>query len=342
MRLFHSTLFATAFLTATAPVAYADINVVTSIKPVHSLAASVMQGVATPTLLIAGAGSPHTYALKPSQAKTLQEADVIFWIGHDLEAFLEKPIEAIAANALSVELSQSHELKKLAFREGGAFDSHDHDEHDEHGHDEHDHDKHDEHDHDKHDENGHDDHDHDKHDENGHGEFDPHFWLDPKNAIAMVAEIQEHLSKIDPANAATYQSNAANISSQLDTLIAEIDAELEPVRNQGYIVFHDAYQYFEHRFGMSAIGSITVSPEVMPGAERISTLQAKVRELGAGCVFSEPQFEPKLVDVITENTQAGKGVLDPLGAGLENGSSLYFDLIRNMAKSLKDCLVKTS
>ena len=158
----------------------------------------------------------------------------------------------------------------------------------------------------------------------------------------MVAEIQEHLSKIDPANAATYQSNAANISSQLDTLIAEIDAELEPVRNQGYIVFHDAYQYFEHRFGMSAIGSITVSPEVLPGAERISTLQHKVRELGAGCVFSEPQFEPKLVDVITENTQAGKGVLDPLGAGLEDGPSLYFDLIRNMAKSLKDCLVKTS
>ena len=360
MRHFHSTLFATAFLTATAPVAYADINVVTSIKPVHSLAASVMQGVATPTLLIAGAGSPHTYALKPSQAKTLQEADVIFWIGHDLEAFLEKPIEAIAANALSVELSQSHGLKKLAFREGGAFDSHDHDEHDEHGHDEHghdehDHDKHDEHghddhDHDKHDEHGHDDHDHDKHDEHGHdeheghdhGEFDPHFWLDPKNAIAMVAEIQEHLSKIDPANAATYQSNAANISSQLDTLIAEIDAELEPVKNQGYIVFHDAYQYFEHRFGMSAIGSVTVSPEVMPGAERISTLQAKVRELGAGCVFSEPQFEPKLAEVVTENTQAGKGVLDPLGAALENGPSLYFDLIRNMAKSLKDCLVKTS
>ena len=158
----------------------------------------------------------------------------------------------------------------------------------------------------------------------------------------MVAEIQEHLSKIDPANAATYQSNAANISSQLDTLIAEIDAELEPVKNQGYIVFHDAYQYFEHRFGMSAIGSVTVSPEVMPGAERISTLQAKVRELGAGCVFSEPQFEPKLAEVVTENTQAGKGVLDPLGAALENGPSLYFDLIRNMAKSLKDCLVKTS
>lgn len=337
MRLFHSTIFATAILTATAPVAYADINVVTSIKPVHSLAASVMQGVAAPTLLIAGAGSPHTYALKPSQARTLQEADVIFWIGHDLEAFLEKPIEAIAANALSVELSQSHGLKKLAFREGGAFDSHDHDEHDEHGHDDHDHDKHDEHDHDKHDEHG-----HDEHEGHDHGEFDPHFWLDPKNAIAMVAEIQEHLSKIDPANAATYQSNAANISSQLDTLIAEIDAELEPVRNQGYIVFHDAYQYFEHRFGVSAIGSITVSPEVLPGAERISTLQAKVRELGAGCVFSEPQFEPKLVDVVTENTQAGKGVLDPLGAALENGPSLYFDLIRNMAKSLKDCLVKAS
>jgi zinc transport system substrate-binding protein len=128
--------------------------------------------------------------------------------------------------------------------------------------------------------------------------------------------------------------------TELDNLVAEVDAELEPVRGRGYIVFHDAYQYFEKRFGVSAVGSITVSPEVLPGAERVRELQEKVRDIDATCVFSEPQFEPKLVTTITENTNAGTGVLDPIGASIDDGPELYFTLIRNMAKSLKDCLIK--
>ena len=127
---------------------------------------------------------------------------------------------------------------------------------------------------------------------------------------------------------------------KLDNLVAEVDAELEPVKGRGYIVFHDAYQYFERRFGVSAIGSITVSPDVLPGAERVRELQEKVRDIDATCVFSEPQFEPKLVTTITENTNAGTGVLDPIGASIDDGPELYFTLIRNMAKSLKDCLIK--
>ena len=127
---------------------------------------------------------------------------------------------------------------------------------------------------------------------------------------------------------------------KLDNLVAEVDAELEPVKGRGYIVFHDAYQYFERRFGVSAIGSITVSPDVLPGAERVRELQEKVRDIDATCVFSEPQFEPKLVTTITENTNAGTGVLDPIGASIDDGPELYFTLIRNMAKSLKDCLLK--
>ena len=128
--------------------------------------------------------------------------------------------------------------------------------------------------------------------------------------------------------------------SKLDNLMAEIDNELQPVRGRGYVVFHDAYQYFENRFGVSAIGSITVSPEVMPGAERVAELREKVKSLDATCVFSEPQFEPKLVKTVTENTNAGTGVLDPLGSSIKDGPELYFTLIRNMAKSLKDCLLK--
>jgi zinc transport system substrate-binding protein len=323
MRFTKSVVLATTMLSSSMTLAYADVKVVASIKPVHSLVSAVMDGVAKPTLLVEGAASPHTYSLKPSQAKQLQEADIVFWMSHDLEAFLENSIENIAQDAVSVPLIESHNLTKLSFREGGAFDAHGHDDHD---------DKHDDHD-DKHD-----DHD-DKHDD--HDETDPHVWLDPQNAKALVHEIEEQLAKIDPENAEVYEANASIVMKKLDKLTNEIDVDLKPIRSRGYVVFHDAYQYFEKRFGISAIGSITVSPEVMPGAERVRELQEKVRELDATCVFSEPQFQPKLVATVTENTNAGTGVLDPLGASLEDSPELYFKLIRNMANSLKGCLMKT-
>ena len=344
MRAIRSALLASTFLFTSTAAATADVKVVASIKPVHSLVASVMQGVSEPSLLVEGAGSPHTYSLKPSQAKELQAADIVFWMSHDLEAFLENSIESIAKNAKAVSLMDSHGLIKLNFREGGAFDAHDHG-HDDHGddkHDDHGHDEHDDHGDDKHDDHGHDKHDDhgdDKHDDHGHDEVDPHVWLDPRNAKSLVHEIEEHLAEIDPSNAAKYEVNAKAVMKKLDALTQEIEADLKPVRGRGYVVFHDAYQYFEKRFGVSAVGSITVSPEVLPGAERVSELRDKVRSLSASCVFSEPQFEPKLVKTITENTDAGTGVLDPLGANIKDGPELYFTLIRNMAKSLKDCLL---
>ena len=426
MRLFKSFFLATTILSAGAATAKADVNVVASIKPVHSLVAAVMEGVGTPYLIVEGAASPHTYALKPSQAAKLQNADIVFWVGDQLEAFLEKPIEGIATKATSVTLIESHGLNQIKFREGGAFDSHDHDDHaedkhddhghndhakdkhdehghddhaehkhDDHGHDDHANDRHDEHGHndhandkhdghghddhaedkhddhghddhandkhdghghddhaedkhddhghddhakDKHDEHGHDDHAKDKHDDHGHDEFDPHVWLDPVNAKAIVHEIEAALSDADPANAGTYEANAAALMAKIDTLVEEVQVELNPVKDRGFIVFHDAYQHFEMRFGMRAVGSITVSPEVMPGAERIRELQDKVRSLDASCVFSEPQFAPKLVSTVTETTGAGTGVLDPLGASIKDGPGLYFTLIRNMASALKECL----
>ena len=327
MRSFRIAFLATTILSAGGSLAQADVKVVTSIKPIHSLVSAVMEGVGEPSLLVKGAGSPHTYSLKPSQAKQLQEADLVFWMGHDLEAFLENSIESVATNAKSVSLMDSHGLIKLEFREGAAFE--DHGDHDDHKKDDHGHDDHDDH---KKDDHGHDDH--------GHTETDPHVWLDPVNAKALVHEIEEALIEADPANASAYEANAETMMFRLDNLVAEIDAELQPVKGRGYVVFHDAYQYFENRFGVSAVGSITVSPEVLPGAERVAELREKVRNLDATCVFSEPQFEPKLVMTITENTNAGTGVLDPLGASIADGPELYFTLIRNMAKSLKDCLLK--
>ena len=322
-----------------ASAAKADIEVVTSIKPVHSLVSGVMAGVGNPLVIIEGAGSPHTYSLKPSQAKQLQDAKLVFWMGDELETFLAGPIENIAQNATAIKLTDAHG-QKTKFREGGMFDDHGHDDHDEHDHekhdehdhekhdehdhekhDEHDHEKHDEHDHEKHDEHDHekhDEHDHEKHDEHdhekhakkehddhgdhdghddhGHGEFDPHVWLDPVNAKAIVHEIEEALVKADPEHASIYETNAHKMMEKLDSLVVELSDELEPVHEKGFIVFHDAYQYFEQRFDVAAIGSITVSPEVMPGAERVRKLREKISELSVTCVFSEPQFEPKLVE----------------------------------------------
>ncbi len=367
-----TTLLAATFLVGSAFAAQADVKVATSIKPVHSLVAAVMEGVGTPGLIVDGAGSPHTYALKPSKARLLENADVVFWIGHELEAFLEKPVETIAAKAQSVELIDAHGLVKLGFREGGPFEKHGHGDHDDHGHgaetkkgrghaktaaSDHDHD----HDHDHHHDHAH-DHDHDKDkrakagDKHGHehaktagaehghahGQFDSHVWLDPVNAKAMVHEIEEALAKADPANAKTYKANAKAVMAKLDALTTEVAATLKPLKNKGFIVFHDAYQYFENRFGLTASGSITVSPEVMPGAERVAQIRAKVKELGAACVFSEPQFEPKLVSTVTEGTQAKSGVLDPLGSAVENGPDLYFSVIRNMAASIRNCLSESS
>ena len=323
-------------------VAEADIEVVTSIKPLHSLVSGVMAGVGVPSLIIDGAGSPHTYSLKPSQAQQLQDAKLVFWMGDELETFLAGPIENIAQSATTIKLTDAHDLKKIKFREGGMFDDHGHDDHDEHDHekhDKHDHEKHDEHDHEKHAKKEHDDHgDHDGHDDHGHGEFDPHVWLDPVNAKAIVHEIEEALVKADPEHASTYEANAHKIMAKLDSLVVELSHELEPVHKKGFIVFHDAYQYFEQRFGVAAVGSITVSPEVMPGAERVSKLRKKISELNATCVFSEPQFQPKLVETLVEGTGARTGVLDPRGATLKKGPDLYFQLLRNMAFAIKKCL----
>lgn len=351
-----------AMLLASVITARAEVNVVASIKPVHSLVASVMKGVGKPGIIIESGGSPHTFAMKPSQAALLEKADVVFWIGPQIESFLAKPLEAIASKAKAVELLDTKGLVKLKLREGGAFEAHD--DHDDHGHAEgkhHDdhkrkhtgHSENEHHDHGKkkkasHAKKDHHDHDTEKKAEHGHGhghehgEFDAHIWLDPMNGKVLVKEIARVLGEADPANKAKYQANADATAAQLDALTAEVSTELKPAGGKGFIVFHDAYQNFEKRFGLTATGSITVSPEVVPGAKRVKELRKKIKQTQVACVFAEPQFEPKLVATVIEGTSAKSGVLDPLGVGLENGPGLYFKLIRNMAASFKNCLSKAS
>ena len=308
-------LLTTALLTTTA---MAAPDVVASIKPVHSLVASVMAGVGEPTLIVKGSASPHTYALKPSDAGALESADIVFWTGHGMELFLADALETLATGATVVELAESPGITLLPVREGGAFEAHAH-EGEAHGEEEHDHEEHDGHDH-------------------GHEEGDMHFWLDPQNARLMVTQIAATLAEADPENATAYQANAEAELVKLDALEAELAATLAPVTDKPFIVFHDAYQYFEARFGLNLAGSVTVTPDVMPGAARIDELKAKVAELGATCVFAEPNFEPTIIAAITEGSPARSGVLDPEGGALAEGPDLYPTLLRGLATSLVDCL----
>ena len=313
--------------------AEAEPKVVTSIKPLHSLISYVMDGVGSPNLLVDGSSSPHTFQLKPSHATMLQEADVVFWIGEDLESFLETPLDSIAVNARKITLMDSDQIELLKFREKNVFEDH-HDEHE--GHDDHDeHEGHD--DHDEHEEHadGHDE--HEGHDDHGHhhGEFDIHFWLDPEIAKSIVKIASLELSEVDPANQATYQTNASNAVSELDKLINDTRTKINS--DAKYIVFHDAYQYFEQRFGIEVIGALTVNPEVLPGAKQLAEIREVIEHEKVNCLFSEPQFNPSIANTIAQDTGIKAAVLDPLGAELEPGKELYFQLINDMASSFESC-----
>ena len=313
--------------------ANAEIKVVTSIKPIHSLASYLMDGVNKPDLIVDGYSSPHGFALKPSHAKMLQEADLIFWVGEDLENFLEKPLSSIAKKAEKIELMEAHGLNKLKFRERNIFDDHD-----DHGHDDHGHKKKDDHDDHGHKEDGHkeDDHDdHDDHEGHHHGEFDPHIWLDPINAKVILNEMVEHLIENDAKNASTYKSNLDKALKDIDKLTMEVMTELN--QSTSSIVFHDAYQYFEKRFNVNVLGSFTVNTDVMPGAEQLSVIREIIEHDKVACVFSEPQFNPDIIKAVAKDMNIKSGVIDPLGATLNPGKDLYFDLIKNMSKSFKGC-----
>ena len=342
--------------------AKAEIKVVTSIKPIHSLASYLMDGIAKPDLIVDGYASPHGFAMKPSHAKMLQNADLIFWVGEDLESFLEKPLSSIAKKAEKIELMETKGLQVLKFRERNIFDEHDHDDHghDDHGkkeddHDDHEHDDHgkkeDDHDHDDHgkkeddhdhdhDDHGkkeddHDDHGHDDHDGHAHGEFDPHIWLDPINAKAMLNEMAEHLIENDPKNEAKYKSNLAKALQEIDKLTIDVMTDLSS--SVSSIVFHDAYQYFEERFNVKVLGAFTVNTDVMPGAEQLAEIREIIEHDKVSCVFSEPQFNPDIIKAVAKDMKIKTGVLDPLGATLNPGKDLYFNLIRNMSASFKGC-----
>jgi len=289
-------------------------NVVTSIKPINDLVTSVMQGVAEPTRLIPPGSSPHTYALKPSERQAAEHADILFWIGPDVEPTLEKVSQNLPKSARIVTLSTLPDMQLLQARTGGdwerkkppaaaqATDTHEHGDH------------------------------------THASKLDGHIWLSPANARVIVRAAADALSASDPAHAAQYQANASQTLKRINALDAALKSQLAPLHNKPFIVFHDAYQYFEHSFDLKAAGSILISPDAMASAKRVNDMRNKIKELGATCVFSEPQFEPKLVQTLVEGTQARSGTLDPLGASLPGGMDGYEQLLQNLANNLQQCL----
>lgn len=288
-------------LVLTSYAAVAAPSVVTSIKPVHALVAGVMAGVGMPLLLVDGAASPHDFALRPSQAEALSTADLIVWIGPQLEAFLVRPLATLAPSAQQITVSALEGITLLRLRDSHA------------GHE-------------------------------GHSAtaepapaYDMHLWLDPVNAAAMVGAIAARLQQIDAANAQIYAQNAAALAVRLDASRQAIQARLSGTQIPPFVVFHDAYQYFEKRFGLQPAAVVTLDPERPPGAARIRALQKQMRQDKVACVFAEPQFESRLIATLVEGTPVQISVLDPLGAGLPDDGELYFSLLDQLATGLTGC-----
>jgi zinc transport system substrate-binding protein len=282
---------------AVAAAAREPLRVVASIEPVAALVAGVMAGAGEPMLLVKGGESPHTYSLRPSEARALERADVVFWIGEALETFLQKPLRALSGKARIVALHEADGVELIA------GDGHGHDHGDAHKH-----------------------------------IWDMHMWLDPVNAKAMVSAIAAALGDADPERASVYAANAERLRARLDRLDATLKRDLAPVVGRGFVVFHDAYRYFLRHYRLGPVAAIAVNPARQPGARTIRAIREKIIALGPTCVFIEPQFEPALIHSIVAGTPARTAVLDPLGSDLGPGADAYFTLMRNLGKSLVDCL----
>ncbi|WP_085585337.1 zinc ABC transporter substrate-binding protein ZnuA [Thalassospira mesophila] len=307
-------------------------RVVASIKPIHSIAAAIMEGVGEPDLLVKGAASPHTYSLRPSEASALQNADLVIYVSPELEAFLSKPLASLSGNAKILELAEADGISTLAMREGGAWEAHHHGDEDAHDDDD---EEHDDHDHDTaHD----DDHNHDHDPEHHHDEGDPHIWMSPENGKAIARDITEELAEIDPTHADFYRANLKSLLGKIDATKDDLVNRISAVRQKPFIVFHDAYQYLEHSFDLQAVGSITISPDRKPGAKRLHDIEEKIKSSGASCVFAEPQFKPALVQSIVADTGARIGTLDPLGANIDAGPDAYTDILSQNIDALASCL----
>lgn len=314
MRISAKTLGASALIVGMAmggiaAPADAKLRVVVTSKPIHALVAAVMGEAGSPSVLVSGTASPHSYAMKPSDVQAANDAQLLFRVSASLEPFTAKLASSLPAGVRVVSLIDAPGLDLLDRRETGPFEAHDHA------------------------------HEHTagKHAAAEEDERDPHIWLDPRMASTLVDHIAAVLADAEPASAAVFQRNAASTKADLERLDAEMADALKPYAGRPFIVLHDAYQYLERRFGLSAVGSISVNPETPPSGKRLSAIRRKVRETGAACVFAEPGMQPKVVAAVIEGTPARRGELDPEATRLPPASTTYATLMRQLAGAFKAC-----
>ena len=285
-------------------------DVLVSIKPIHALVAGVMGNTGEPRLVLTGAASPHTYQMRPSEAKALSNADLVVWVGENMETFLDRPIANLGSDARILTLHEVTGMELLPSREGGIWDDEDPevhvDEHDDHGHE--------------------------------HGEFDMHVWLDPGNARRIVEVVADALARIDPERTGTYRGNAEAMRMRIDMLETSLGVQLAPVSQRAFIVFHDGYSYFEHAFELNSKGAVAVDPARPPSAKRLAELRGALAEHDVRCVFTEPQFEPDLVLTVIEGSAVRTAALDPIGADIEPGPDAWFEMMRGLGDSVSECL----
>ena len=307
------TLFSAIFGLLLSGTASANVpKVVTDIPITHSLVTRVMAGIGMPDLVVDRGASPHEYSLRPSNAASLEVADLVFWISNGLTPWLDDALNTLARNAKVIELMDAKGATVLSFREGATFETHSHQH--------------------KQDEDGHDE------DEHATGNVDPHGWLDPYNGRIWLDVIATALSKIDPTNSDIYFANAAQAKADIDTVISELEETLAEFRGTNFIVYHDAYQYFERRFDVLAAGSISMGDVSDPSPARIAEIRQTVEELDMTCVFSEPQFNSELVRTVTDGVSVKTRVIDSLGTQFTLGPDFYLNVLRGIAQSMASCL----
>jgi len=295
------------------------LQVFTSIKPLHSIVANISQGVFTPKLLIDRNISPHVYSITPKTTKKLYNADAIFFIDETFETFLDDVLIAAPTSLKQFQVSKGSFVDLFHHREGGAWEEHLDDHHHEGSHD------------------GHDEHDHsDEFSSKSH--FDMHFWLSPKNAEKMAKYVAKELVNLDKENAKKYRKNRDDFIKKLRALDKELAKKFKDFDGKPFIVFHDAYRYFEERYNLNAVGSITIDTRKKVSLKRVNEIKKKIKSTNAACIFREPQFDSSIVKMLSKETGIKTGVLDPIGSNIKPSEGLYFKLLRNLGENLYDCL----
>lgn len=284
--------------------AWAEVpRVLTDIGPVESLTAMVMEGLGTPDRLLPAGASPHGMALRPSQARSLSEADLIFWIGPALTPQLGDAMDTLADGSRSLSLADLPGAHLLPVRNTGLFAE---------------------------------DYDHDHADDHGDARHDPHLWLSPDNARLWLDAMAEALAEADRENAETYRANARHGAEAIAAAETDARAVLAPVAGRPLASAHDAFQYFEEHFGLSVVGAISDAEANAPGPDQLAALRDGLENTRPACLLIEDGNDPRLLNAV-DLAGAPTATLDPLGSTLPQGATLYPALIRQLAQRIADC-----